>query len=167
MAMIQQAESPQVGDTALGSQNMALEVTTHIGSRFLFYTYISNTSAMTQSGSVVDIQPRELSDILAARFVFYLQMFIPRCGYRSVTFGWAAKVVAYLFSLENWEVVQPLYNCKSYPALISRYSSPKAGDFLMAAHIRMNKNKNRRFSKYFSGPVCVLYVPYRMSIGLP
>lgn len=31
MAMIQQAESPQVGDTALGSQNMALEVSRHIG----------------------------------------------------------------------------------------------------------------------------------------
>ena len=31
MAMIQQAENPQVGETALGSQKMALEVSTHIG----------------------------------------------------------------------------------------------------------------------------------------
>lgn len=31
LAMIQQAESPEIGDKALGSQNMALEVRRHPG----------------------------------------------------------------------------------------------------------------------------------------
>lgn len=33
MAMIQQAENPQIGETALGSQKMALEVSRHIGDK--------------------------------------------------------------------------------------------------------------------------------------
>lgn len=58
LAMIQQAESPEVGDKALGSQNMALEVRNMVSTSLIVY---QPDTCMTflKSGRMVEYLPRK------------------------------------------------------------------------------------------------------------